>query len=109
MPTPDPSPIATPVPDAAPSPEPTDSLKANSDVKVEVDITNQEQARSEVEPPVDTIEQAHRPLEPTAKDLLEHSWLRVNLQPDIKSHTDSVEPMGLINRVKGVLARSAGR
>ena len=41
--------------------------------------------------------------------LLEHSWLRVQLQPDIKSPTDSVEPMGLINRIKGVFARSAGR
>ena len=38
-----------------------------------------------------------------------NSWLRVQLQPDIKSPTDSVEPMGLINRIKGVFARSAGR
>ena len=47
--------------------------------------------------------------EPAATKLLENSWLRVQLQPDIKSPTDSVEPMGLINRIKGVFARSAGR
>ena len=31
------------------------------------------------------------------------------LQPDIKNPTDSGEPMGLINRIKGVFVRSAGR
>ena len=31
------------------------------------------------------------------------------LQPDIKSPSDSVEPMGLIKGIKGVFARSAGR
>ena len=62
-------------------------------------MANQEPARSEEEPPQ----------EPAAKDLLESAWLRVQLQPDIKSPTDSVEPMGLINRIKGVFVRSAGR
>ena len=61
------------------------------------------------EPPLDTIEPAPQPQEPAVTKLLEHSWLRVQLQPDIKSPTDSVEPMGLINRIKGVFARSAGR
>ena len=70
----------------SPSPDPTLTPEANSDVKVEP--TNQE---------------------PAATKLLEHSWLRVQLQPDIKSPTDSVEQMGLINRIKGVFARSAGR
>ena len=107
MPTPDPSPTATPVPDPVPSPEPTVSPEANSDVEVEVEMANQEQALSEEEPPLDAIEPA--PQEPAATKLLEHSWLRVQLQPEIKSPTDSVEPMGLINRIKGVFARSAGR
>jgi len=80
MPTPDPSP--TPVP----SPEPTLTPEASSDV--EVDPT---------------------PQEPAAKDLLENSWLRVQLQPETKSPTDSVEPMGLIHRIKEVFVRSAGR
>ena len=71
-------------------------------------MANQEPARSEEEPPLDTIVQPP-PQEPAATKLLEHSWLRVQLQPDIKSPTDSVEPMGLINRIKGVFARSAGR
>ena len=31
------------------------------------------------------------------------------LQPDIKNPTDSGEPMGLINRIKRVFVRSAGR
>ena len=105
MQSPDPSPTATPVPDPVPSPEPTLSPEANSDVEVE--MANQEQARSEEEPPLDAVEPA--PQEPAATKLLENSWLRVQLQPDIKSPTDSVEPMGLINRIKGVFARSAGR
>jgi len=40
---------------------------------------------------------------------LENSWLRVQLQPEIKNPTDSNEPMGLINRIKEAIARSAGR
>ena len=105
MQSPDPSPTATPVPDPVPSPEPTLSPEANSDVEVE--MANQEQARSEEAPPLDAVEPA--PQEPPDTKLLEHSWLRVQLQPDIKSPTDSVEPMGLINRIKGIFARSAGR
>ena len=69
-------------------------------------MANQEPALSEEEPPLDAVEP--EPQKPAAKTLLERSWLRVQLQPDIKSPTDSVEPMGLINRIKG-FARSAGR
>ena len=105
MPTPDPSPTATPVPDPVPSPDPTLTPKTNSDVEVE--MANQEQALSEEEPPLETIEPA--PQEPAATKLLENSWLRVQLQPDIKSRTDSLTPMGLINRITGVFARSASR
>ena len=135
MPTPDPSPTAVPNPETTvtpaadsdiqltdleinptteessegnvetitPSPKPTLTPEASS----EVEMANQEQAFSEEEPPLDTIEPA--PREPAAPSLLEHSWLRVQLQPEIKSPTDSREPMGLINRIKGVFARSAGR
>ena len=100
--TPDPSP--TPVP----SPEPKVTPEASSDVEVEVEVemANQEPERSEEEPPV-AVDPT--PQEPAAKDLLENSWLRVQLQPDIKSPTDSMEAMGLINRIKRVFARSAGR
>ena len=105
--TPDPSPTATPVPEPVPSSDPMLAPEANSDAKVEVEMANQEQAFSEEEPPLETIEPA--PQEPAATTLLEHSWLRVQLQPEIKSPTDSREPMGLINRIKGVFARSAGR
>ena len=73
----------------------------------EVEIANQEPARSEEEPPVVAVDPT--PQKPAAKDLLENSWLRVQLQPDIKSPTDSVESMGLIDRIKGVFARSARR
>ena len=102
VPTPDPS--GTPVP----SPEPTVTPEASSDVEVEVEMemANQEPARSEKEPPV-AVDPT--PQEPAAKDLLENSWLRVQLQPDIKNPTDSGEPMGLMNRIKGVFVRSAGR
>jgi len=100
VPTPDPSP--TPVP----SPEPTVTPEASSNVEVEMEMANQEPARSEEEPPV-AVDPT--PQEPAAKDLLENSWLRVQLQPDIKNPTDTGEPMGLINRIKGVFVRSAGR
>ena len=135
MPTPDPSPTAVPNPDTTvtpaadsdiqltdleinptteessegnvetitPSPKPTSTPEASS----KVEMANQEQAFSEEEPPLETIEPA--PREPAAPSLLEHSWLRVQLQPETKSPTDSVEPMGLINRIKGVFVRSAGR
>ena len=100
MPTPDPSP--TPVP----SPEPTVTPEASSDVEVEMEMANQEPTRSEEEPPV-AVDPTLQ--EPAAKDLLENSWLRVQLQPETKSPTDSVEPMGLIHRIKEVFVRSAGR
>ena len=58
-------------------------------------------------PPLDAVKPANQ--EPAATKLLENSWLRVQLQPDIKNPTDSREPMGLINRIKGVFVRSAGR
>ena len=101
MPTPDPSPTPAPVP----SPQPTLTPEANSQAEVqkqEPELTAEEQHH-------DTIEPVPQPQEPAATKLLEHSWLRVQLQPDIKSPTDSVEPMGLINRIKGVFVRSAGR
>ena len=89
-----------------PRQEPTVTPEANSDVEFEVEMANQEPARSEEEPPV-AVDPT--PQEPAAKDLLENSWLRVQLQPDIKNPTDSGEPMRLINRIKGVFVRSAGR
>ena len=103
MPTADPSPTATPVPDPVPSPQPTVNPEANADVE------KQEPEPTAEEPHHDTIEPAPQPQEPAGTKLLEHSWLRVQLQPETKSPTDSVEPMGLINRIKGVFARSAGR
>ena len=87
----------TPTP--APAPEPT--------VTLEPEITTEPTEQ----PPSDEIEVEVEPTtqEPAAKDLLEKSWLRRQLQPAIKSPTDSAEPMGLMNRIKGALARSAGR
>ena len=105
MPTPDPSPTPAPRQAAVPSPQPTLTPEANSQAEVQ----KQEPEPTAEEPPLDTIEPAPQPQEPAATKLLEHSWLRVQLQPETKSPTDSVEPMGLINRIKGVFARSAGR
>ena len=105
MPTPDPSAPLTPLPAPVQSPEPTLTPEANSDVA----MANQEPEPTAEEPPLDTIEPAPQPQEPAGTKLLEHSWLRVQLQPETKSPIDSVEPMGLINRIKGVFARSAGR
>ena len=122
-----------PTPTAAPAPEPAVSLEPEittepteqppSDVveaPVEVAPTPQEPAANpepditteQIEvPPSDGIEVEVEPTpqEPAAKDLLEKSWLRRQLQPAIKSPTDSTEPMGLMNRIKGAFARSAGR
>ena len=105
MPTADPSPTATPVPDPVPSPQPTLTPEANSQAEVQ----KQEPEPTAEERPHDTIEPAPQPQEPAATKLLEHSWLRVQLQPETKSPNDSVEPMGLFNRIKGVFVRSAGR
>ena len=85
----------TPSPDPAPTPEPA--------VTLEPEITTEPTEQ----PPNDVVEPT--PQEPAAKDLLEKSWLRRQLQPAIKSPTDSTEPMGLMNRIKGAFARSAGR
>ena len=103
--------------------EPTE--QSASDVledEVEVEPTLQEPAaipepdittEQTEEPPNDDIEdevEVEPTLqEPAAKDLLEQSWLRRQLQPGMKRPTDSPEPMGLINRIKGAFARSAGR
>jgi hypothetical protein len=103
MPTPDRSPTATPMPDPVPRAEPTVSPEANSEAELE----KQEPEPTIEEPPLDAVEPT--PQEPAATDLLEKSWLRVPLQPAIKSPTDSNEPMGLINRIKEAIARSAGR
>ena len=105
MPTPDPSPTPAPRQAAVLSPQPTLTPEANSQAEVQ----KQEPEPTAEEQHHDTIEPAPQPQEPAATKLLEHSWLRVQLQPDIKSLTDSVEPMGLINRIKGVFVRSAGR
>jgi hypothetical protein len=101
MPSADPSPTPT----SRPSPETTVTPEANSQAEVQ----KQEPEPTAEEPPLDTIEPAPQPQEPAAKDLLENSWLRVQLQPETNSPIDSGEPMGLINRIKGVFVRSAGR
>ncbi|ABB33849.1 hypothetical protein Syncc9605_0070 [Synechococcus sp. CC9605] len=104
MPTADPFPPLTPIPAPVQSPEPTVSPEANPQAEMQ-----QEPEPTTEEPPLDAIKPTPQPQKPEAAKLLEHSWLRVQLQPEIKSPTDSVEPMGLINRIKGVFARSAGR
>ena len=105
MPIADPTPTATPAPAPVPSPKPTVTPEANSQAEVE----KKEPEPTAEEPPLDTIEPAPQPQEPAGTKLLENSWLRVQLQLDIKNPTDCGEPMGLINRIKGVFVRSAGR
>ena len=84
------------------SPEPTLTPE-------DVTMATQEPARSEGEPPLDAIQPAPEPKEPEATKLLETSWLHVQLQPKNKSPTDSMEPIGLIDRITGVFARLTGR
>ena len=97
------APTKTPDPDPVPNPEPTVTPGADSDVE----IAKQKPEPTSEEPPLDAVEPTLQ--EPAAKDLLENSWLRVQLQPDIKSPTDYVEPMGLINRIEGAFGRSTSR
>ena len=98
-----PTPGTSPTPALVPCPGPMLTPEANSDVE----MANQEPALSEEEPPLNAVELT--PQEPAPTNLLENSWLRVQLLPEIKSPTDSTEPMGLINRIKGMIARSTGR
>ena len=86
-----------PTPTAAPAPTPEPAVSLEPEIPSE----------PADQPPSDEIEPTTQ--EPAAKDLLEKSWLRRQLQPAIKSPTDSTEPMGLMNRIKGAFARSAGR
>ena len=112
---PRPIPIPTPEPTVILEPEittepmeqsPSDVVESTPQepvIRLEPDITTEptEQPSSDAVDPI--------PQETAVKDLLERSWLRVQLKTGPESPTDSVEPMGLINRIKGVFARSAGR
>ena len=99
MPTPD----TTPNPAPFPSPDPTLTSEASSDIE----MASLEPERTIKEPLLDAVELT--PQKPAAANILEKSCLRVQLQPETKSPNDSVEPMGLIKRIKGVFVRSAGR
>ena len=102
VPTATPTPTATPRP--VPSPEPTVSPEAGA--AVDLSPPEPEQPPTE-QPSRDDV--APIPLDTAAKDLLQTSWLRVQLKPEASSPTDSNKPMGLINRIKRAFARSAGR
>ena len=102
VPTATPTPTATPRP--VPSPEPTVSPEAGA--AVDLSPPEPEQPPTE-QPSRDDV--APIPLDTAAKDLLQTSWLRVQLKPEPSSPTDSNKPMGLINRIKRAFARSAGR
>ena len=122
-PRPTPTAAGTPFPDPAPTPKPAVTLEPEITTEPteqppsdeieptppEPSITLEPEITTEPteQPPSDVVEPT--PQEPAAKDLLEKSWLRRQLQPAIKSPTDSTEPMGLMNRIKGAFARSAGR
>ena len=95
-------------PDLVPIPEPTVTTEANAGVEISRPEPEKKSEQPLPEqPPRNSI--VPIPQEPAAKDLLETSWLRVQLQPEIKSPTDSNEPMGLINRIKEAFGRSASR
>ena len=106
---------------AAPNPEPNPESLVSLEPEIitaptkqppsnEVDPTPEELTEQPASDVVeDKIDVEPTPQEPAAKDLLKKSWLRVQLQPEIKSPADSKEPTGLINRIKGAFARSAGR
>ena len=103
----EPRPIPGPAPTSAPVPSPEPTVTPETNSGCEVEIAKQQREPTTEEPPVTTVEPT--PQEPETTHLLEHSWLRVQLRPDIKSPTGSVKPMGLINRIKGAFGHSAGR
>ena len=114
-PEPNPEPMANLEPEiiTAPTEQPPSNEVAPTPgeltATLEPDITTELREQSASDVVEDKIDVEPTPQEPAAKDLLKKSWLRVQLQPEIKSPTDSKEPTGLINRIKGAFARSAGR
>ena len=97
-----------------PTVEPEGDASATEDALQEEVATNElatgtELLTGEEEPSNTKPESIAEKLE--AKDLLEKAWLRrqLNRNAEIKNPTDSGEPMGLMNRIKGVFVRSAGR
>ena len=97
-----------------PTVEPEGDASATEDALQEKVATNElatgtELLKGEEEPSNTKPESIAEKLE--AKDLLEKAWLRrqLNRKAEIKNPTDSGEPMGLMNRIKGVFVRSAGR
>ena len=97
-----------------PTVEPEGDASATEDALQEEVATNElatgtELLTGEEEPSNTKPESIAEKLE--AKDLLEKAWLRrqLNRKAEIKNPTDSGEPMGLMNRIKRVFVRSAGR
>ena len=106
--TEEPQPIPTPTQAPDPTLEPTVTPEADEAVEMP---TPKPESRSEQQateqPSRNAVE--HAPPETSAKDLLKTSWLRVQLKPEPSSPTDSIEPMGLIHKIKRAFAHSAGR
>ena len=118
-------PAAAPAPSLTtapvPSPEPETEREPDPEPEPKTTLTPEPQSRTE-QPPADqtptdqppTDQPPNKAVAPTpqaaaTKDLLENSWIRRQLKPELESPTDSTEPMGLINRIKRAFARSAGR
>jgi len=90
---------------STPNSTPEPAVKPGADAGAE-DATPESTSTSGL-PTSNGVEPTHQ--ESVANDLLEQAWLRRQIKGSIKNPTDSGEPMGLINRIKGVFARSAGR
>ena len=109
-------------PEPEPEPEPTVAPKGDglAGVTTQKPETTAKDASPEEVATIELLKTQEEPTEnntapipkkPEAKDLLEKSWLRrqLNLKPETRIRTDYGEPMGLINRIKRVFVRSACR
>ena len=108
-------PAAAPAPSLTtapvPSPEPETEREPDPEPEPETTLTPEPQITTDQTPTDQPPNKAVAPTPQAAatKDLLENSWIRRQLKPELESPTDSTEPMGLINRIKRAFARSAGR
>ena len=104
------APVSSSEPETEREPEPEPEPEPETTLTLEPRITTDQ-------PPTDqppTEQPSNKAVAPTpqaaaSKDLLENSWIRRQLKPELESPTHSTEPMGLFNRIKRAFNLSAGR
>ena len=99
-------PTATPTPNATPRPVPSPEPTVSPEAGAAVDLSPPEPEQPPTEQPAKEDDDP-TPRDTAAKDLLETSWLRVQLKPESNGPTNAKESMGLFSRIKRAFARTA--